>query len=278
MPVEASLPLRRLRPVLGCFVEVGIAAMRADVTAAQAIDAAYATLQRVHDSLSFHSADSELTRLNQSRGARVGLSPLALRVLRLAKAMTARSGGRFNCCVGGALVRAGRLPDHGGHYLDAGVAEDLQLEAGGARLRRPVLVTLDGIAKGYAVDAAIATLKRNGARTGWVNAGGDLRVFGEFTLPVRLRSDVAGPTPVWGIRDAALACSGGGIDTATFPGVIIEASSCAARPGNIAVLANRAWRADALTKVAACTSGAHREQLLQRLGGRLVISPQAQAA
>jgi thiamine biosynthesis lipoprotein len=39
------------------------------------------------------------------------------------------------------------------------------------------------------------------------------------------------------------------------------------------VLARRAWRADALTKVAALAPDASRQALLRRLGGRLLGAP-----
>ncbi|RDV24218.1 hypothetical protein DXV75_15440 [Alteromonas aestuariivivens] len=37
-------------------------------------------------------------------------------------------------------------------------------------LRRPVLITLDGIAKGYAVDLGVRALKLAGIKAGWINA------------------------------------------------------------------------------------------------------------
>ncbi|MEY2853128.1 MAG: thiamine biosynthesis lipoprotein [Pseudomonadota bacterium] len=280
-PEQAPVLQRRLRPLLGCYVEVAVAALRPGAQADAAIDAAYATMQRVHDSLGFHSPASELTRLNQARGRAVRLTPLALRVLRLARAMTTLSAGAFNCTVGGALVSAARLPDHGGGpYLQHGEAADLILTSGRAQLRRPVLVTLDGIAKGYAVDAAIACLKRSGVLAGWVNAGGDLRVFGDCTLPLRIRSAGAPAAATWGVRNAAVASSGGQPgDAGDFPGLLVDGSGTAlAEAGCVSVIATRAWRADALTKVAACTTGRHRDELLRRLGGRLVAQPEARAA
>jgi thiamine biosynthesis lipoprotein len=49
------------------------------------------------------------------------------------------------------------------------------------------LVDLGGIAKGFAVDRAVETLKRNRVTAGIVNAGGDLRVFGSASQLVHLR-------------------------------------------------------------------------------------------
>jgi thiamine biosynthesis lipoprotein len=56
---------------------------------------------------------------------------------------------------------------------------DIILSPNGAvHFRRPLLIDLGGIAKGFAVDRATEVLIRAGARGGVINAGGDLRVFG----------------------------------------------------------------------------------------------------
>jgi hypothetical protein len=67
------------------------------------------------------------------------------------------------------------LPRH--HPLPADTAPDWQaIEFDGDRVRfaRPLLVDFGGIAKGYAVDAALALLRDAGLTSARVNAGGDL--------------------------------------------------------------------------------------------------------
>lgn len=267
-----------MRPLLGCFVEVGIVSQRHGESAHAAMDAAFAAIQHVNDSLSFHAADSELTRLNQAAGMSVAMSSTALRVLKLAQRVTLASGGVFNCTVGGALVAAGHLPDHGaGARLLVGDATDLVLDSKSARLRRPVLITLDGIAKGYAVDVAVAAMKRSGVLAGWVNGGGDLRVFGNYTLTVRARDSSSARG--WGVRNSSLASSGGEhLDAGRFTGRLFDAMGNEVASPRVSVLASRAWRADALTKIAAATTGHYRQQLLMRLGGRLIDESTVQAA
>jgi len=108
-------------------------------------------------------------------------------VLDLARRLTVSSAARFDCTVGGELVARGVLPDHGpARCLPRGTADDIEIGSGRARLHRPVRVTLDGIAKAFAVDRAIRAMKIAGAGAGWVNAGGDLRVFGDGALPVAI--------------------------------------------------------------------------------------------
>jgi thiamine biosynthesis lipoprotein len=102
-------------------------------------------------------------------------------------------------------------------------------------------------------------------RHAWINAGGDLRVTGRHALPVQLRAT----GQVLMLREAALASSATSADwDISLPGEIIGAHGAAS--GRWSVLASRAWRADALTKVAALASAATRDTLLARLGGRLI--------
>jgi thiamine biosynthesis lipoprotein len=266
-----------MRPLLGTYVEIGFQPVPG---AALAVGDAFAAIEEIDRKLSFHRPDSELSRLNRSRGEWQALSPVALQVLFLARAVTAASGGLFNCTLGGLLVRRGVLPDHG--YcgsLDVGSAGDIEIERGGARLRRPVLVTLDGIAKGYAVDRAVRALRRAGVPAGWVNAGGDLRAFGPLTLPVHRREPDGKIRPLGGLRHAAIASSAVRLhDEPSAPGRILSAGGQEPAAGVWSVVAHQAWRADALTKVAALAPRRSRRQAVRRLGGCLLDSVSAASA
>lgn len=259
-----------MRPALGTFVEVGTN----DGGGIEAIEAAYAAVAEIETLLSFHSPTSDLTRLNCQPGRKVSLRATSLHVLRLARGITLASHGAFNCTVGGALVKQGALPDHGGaDMLDVGTGNDIEIGVGWARLHRPVRVTLDGIAKGYAVDAAVTALRRHGTSAGWVNAGGDLRVFGAIALPVHRRETDGRLTSLGLLRGCALASSrGAATREAGYDSVLIGAPGQAPVPGVWSVLARTAWRADALTKVACCAPPAQRAEFVAQLGGYLVPS------
>lgn len=257
-----------MRPLLGTFVEVGV---HIGEMPERAINAAFDAVAEVQALMSFHDANSDLSKLNQAGGKEVTLHPHSIRVLRLARAMTWASGGLFNCTVGGALVRMGVLPDHGvGPGLNSGEAEDIELHGRKACLRRLVHVTLDGIAKGYAVDCAIRAMQRNGIKAGWVNAGGDLRVFGKVVLPVQRRENDGSYTTLGGLQEAALAttCVRPSHDR-SFPAWVF-AKSRTPETGAWSVLAHHAWRADALTKVASLAHPSERGVLIERLGGKLI--------
>lgn len=257
-----------MRPALGTFVEIGAAgSSRSAIDAA--VSGAFDVIGTVERLLSFQRRDSDLSRLNASPGEAVPVDPLTVRVLRLACAMTRASAGAFDVTLGGALVLAGVLPDHGGRCLESGDAGDVEiLGARTARLRRPVRLTVDGLAKGYAVDLAVHRLERAGLDAGWVNAGGDLRVFGERHQPVYRREPNGRTVCLGHLRRAALATSTVDAQQPRFPGHLIGERS--PERGVYSVVAKRAWRADALTKVAALSPPAARAARVRTLGGELL--------
>ena len=262
---------RRQRPLLGTFVEIATSAE--GPAADDAITKGFEIIARIQALASFQDPDSELSRLNRADSQAVTLHPLLLRVLKLARAMTRASDGLFNCTLGGALVRKGILPNHGARDVaENGTFEDIEISGLTARLRNNVQITLDGIAKGFAVDAAVHVLKRHGASAGWINAGGDMRAFGDIAVPVMLRLRDDRLLPVGDLRDGAIATSRVGDDDPRYPGAIVPSSGRRPEVGVWSVSAAQAWRADALTKVAALSLAEKRTALLQSLRGRLVTS------
>ncbi|MCA0242138.1 MAG: FAD:protein FMN transferase [Proteobacteria bacterium] len=259
---------RRMRPLLGTFVEVAAAAP-APAQADAAIDAAFAALQRAQALWSVQDPASELSRLNRAPpGQPLALSAATLRLLKIARALMRASAGAFDV-TGGS----------GG----SGSAEDLLIGPRWALRRGPLTIDLDGIAKGFAVDLGVAALRRHGAEAGWINAGGDLRAFGALTLPLQRRGADGRLQPLGGLRDAALATSwvpaaGDEANAAHFPARIRSGGATPAAPGVWTVIARSAWRADALTKVAACSPAAQRAEAVRRLGGRWIDAPAEAAA
>ncbi len=137
--------------------------------------------------------DGELARLNLALAAgRPGtVSPALAALLGKARKLSAASGGAFDPGVG-ALVELWGFNDELEHptappepaairrwlAADAGI-RDLTID--GTRVtstNRAVKIDLGGIAKGAAVDRAIALLRAHGIRDALVNAGGNLRAIG----------------------------------------------------------------------------------------------------
>ena len=233
--------------------------------------AAFKTIEQIHYLLSFHDSNSDLTRLNQSNGQPLTVHSHTLRVIKLARAMTVASKGLFNCTVGGAMVQQDVLPDHGGVDVPvSGDANDIIIKGNTVQFKRSVKVTLDGIAKGYAVDCAIETLKRIGVKSAWVNAGGDLHVYGSKVLQICRREMSGEHITLGGMQNAAVATSVVSYQyDKTLPGKIVS-DAVSPQVGVWTVMAHRAWRADALTKVACLASANKRDQLIATLGGVVV--------
>lgn len=228
---------------------------------AVAFEAAFAAIARVHDLMSWHDAGSDVGRINRAAsGPWLPIDPWTGEVLRAAQMLFARSGGLFDVTCERHLRRAGVLPDAPSPSPERGGGmADLMLDDEGirARLIRPLTLNLDGIAKGYAVDRAVAVLEAHGIAGGCVNAGGDLRLFGAAEQEIGLRHPRR-PAEILSLGrygNRAVATTGGyfldsGLDVASA--VIDPASGRAvALQGSITVTAPRCMHADALTKIAA---------------------------
>jgi FAD:protein FMN transferase len=183
----------RSRPLLGTFVEIRSSGATS-VATERAIDAAFAAIARVHDLMSFHEADSDVSRLNRAASASpVSVDPWTYRVLETALDLHSRSRGVFDIAVAPKLQRLGLLPgppDWADDVLaEAATSDAIELlPRGHVRFHRPALkIDLGGIAKGFAVDRAIDVLRVCDQSSGLVNAGGDLAAFGPEHETVNVR-------------------------------------------------------------------------------------------
>ena len=177
----------RCKPLLGTFVEISIK----EDDGQEAIDNAFLAIQKVHDLMGFHNPQSELSRMNERAHLEaVEIHAWTAQVIKIAKEIHIASNGLFDCGIGHRLVEAGLLPRHitfTNHEL--GGIEDIHFLAPDLiKSTRPVCLDLGGIAKGYAVDMAVRVLLSEGISSGSVNAGGDLRVFGDTSLSIQIRN------------------------------------------------------------------------------------------
>jgi thiamine biosynthesis lipoprotein len=108
-------------------------------------------------------------------------------------------------------VAAGLLPRHidfTNHNL-GGIEDICFLAPELITSSRPVCLDLGGIAKGFAVDMAVKILISEGVHSGIVNAGGDLRVFGNQPKPIHIRNpkNPSALLEIGALKNAALATS-----------------------------------------------------------------------
>ena len=252
--------VRRARPLLGTRVEIGAAANVSAGELHQAVDAAFAAIDRIERLMSYHDPESELSRLNREAAAR----PQRVHrdtgaVVRAALEFASLSGGAFDPCVAPWLEDWGLLPRHGGPRpaREASWRDVEILDESHVRFRRPLRLDLGGIAKGYAVDQAVQVLKQSGARSILVNAGGDLRVAGEQgeTIAVRSPQEPAFIVRTLVLHEAALATSSACYSRRRVAGVevsaLLDPASRAPYLGgaSVSVRAADCMTADALTKI-----------------------------
>jgi thiamine biosynthesis lipoprotein len=253
----------RVRPLLGTFVKVrGGGALR--TTLESGIGRAFSQLERIHRLMSYHDPTSDVSRLNASAAFEaVTVSVETYAVLKLACQLHDESEGAFDVAVAPALVRWGFLPSASQPVGDAedqahGTSRDLVLLAGRrVRFARPMRIDLGGIAKGHAVDLAVAALRAAGVPRGAVDAGGDLRVFGPHAEVVHVRHPrwPGQFIPLARLRDGALATSGFYFSRRRHAGQIVSpvvnphTGRACVRPASASVAAPTAALADALTKV-----------------------------
>lgn len=247
----------RARPALGTFVVMSAAGTR--IAVETGLRRAFDVVARAEARLSYFRPESDVSRLNRdAHRLAVRVHPQTHRLLRAAARLWRSSGGVFDVAVGGALWREGfRPPAPGAPAPDpAATARDIRLLPGHrVRFRRPLWIDLGGIAKGHAVDRALAALRAAGVRRARVNAGGDTAAFGGGD-PL-WRRDADNPGRFRPLRDAAPgACAtsappyharGRGRRRRT---PYVSDGRCRSLDGTVTIAAPRALWADALTKVA----------------------------
>ena len=189
---SASSSTRRSRPLLGTFVEIVVPGDPGPGVEA-AIDQAFGEVASIHALMSFHERASDVSRLNRGAGdGFIEISPATAEVLAAALELNRVSGGAFDVTIAPHLQRRGLLPACGARRSDPGTmaagsacppdrdaragSDRIELTADGrARLADPqTRIDLGGIAKGYAVDRAIQSLRAHGIASALVNAGGDI--------------------------------------------------------------------------------------------------------
>jgi thiamine biosynthesis lipoprotein len=181
--------VRRARPLLGTLVEISLTGTGEEDLHGSA-DCAFAQIERIHQSMSAHSTHSDVFRINSApAGSVVPVAESTWQVIELAMDISNASDGVFDITVGAAMRARGRLPALTQRVPDADATfRDIELlPDNSVRVHRALAIDLGGIAKGYAVDAAVDVLVRSGVSAGCVNAGGDLRAFGKEKITVQVR-------------------------------------------------------------------------------------------
>ncbi len=273
MPDDDGL-IRRAQPWFGTIVEIAVPKESAD-----AIEAGFAAIRHVHARMSYHDAGSDLEKLRLAPiGSNVAVDPETICVLRVARDLYDETNGLFDVTVARHLVAAGFLPARGVHKRDAltGSARDIEIvDDTQLRCHAPLLIDLGGIAKGHGVDLAVAALIEAGCSHGIVNAGGDLRVFGDVPQAIWLNRADGGLAAPINVINMAVATSSNRHNRTRQKGQVMTPHIGRDQVPVIAdhavtIIAPTCIIADALTKVALADTGLA-DQLLAHYGAQMII-------
>lgn len=178
-----------IQPHMGTQFQITLYAPDERVAAAAA-QAAFHRVAELNAILSDYLPDSELMRLCRQAGqGQVPVSKELFAVLRQGQEVSRRSDGAFDVTVGPVVRlwrrarRTQQLPDPkqlaAARALVGYQMVYLDEQTQTVRLEKPgMLLDLGGIAKGYAADESLATLKRHDVDRALVAAGGDIAVSG----------------------------------------------------------------------------------------------------
>lgn len=159
------IPVSRKASLFGGIAKI-VAIGRDGPCIRRAIDMAVASAEAFEASINRHDADSELNRLCSSYGA--GFIPVSShlhKILVCAGDISYRSDGMFDVVAAGSGGVA--------QWTDIDLSRDSH-----ARLRRPLSISLGGMAKGYAADLIVKALQECGVGAALVDVGGCIKAYG----------------------------------------------------------------------------------------------------
>lgn len=181
----------------------------------------YKLFEAIEDTCSRFKEESELSRLNLQIGKEVEVSHDLFAILKEALRFYEETNGVFNPGILSAIENSGynksiehiRGRELGASPQSAPVTMNIppyQLDESKQSVVLNTRIDLGGIAKGWVVDRAAELLSKYGY--GFVNVGGDIRIFGELPRPLNVGiEDPQDPTKMI----SSIQVSEGGVATST---------------------------------------------------------------
>ncbi len=279
---------KQSRLLLGTVVDVQIWGPSQKISAA--LEEGFAECERIEALLSVYRQESELSQINRAGGGEVKVSGEVFNLIELSVRYGDYSNGAFDVTVGPLMKLWGFFRKEG-HFPDEeelkrvrslvdyrGICLDKKKSA--VRLRKKGMeLDLGGIAKGYAVDCMVRVLKKKGAQSGLVNAGGDIYAFGSrpggraWRVGIRHPRDKDSLLEAIQLRDEAAATSGDYenfffIGKRRFSHIIDPRSGRPAQPAlSVTVVAGSATEADFLSTALFVLGQTKGKKLLERFPG-----------
>lgn len=182
-------PISQSRFLLDTFVEITVVC-RNSRHAEDAIAAAYQEIERIEKRLSRYQPDSQISVINQHAGEdkAVQVDREVAGIVRRALTYADATRGLFDVTLGPVIDLWGIGTDHE-RVPEAGEVQTalrkvayqaVSVQEQQVRLHKAgMIIDLGGIAKGYAIDRAMAVLQQHDLQHVLINAGGDIRGIGK---------------------------------------------------------------------------------------------------
>jgi thiamine biosynthesis lipoprotein len=152
---------------------------------------AFQLISSLEDRLSFYKDDSLIRLFNEGRSERIKLNTDLQNMVALATELYAISDHKFDITIG----RLTELWDFEAEIIPSDVQiresiefvglDKLQIIEGFLTKPEGMKINLGGMAKGFIIDKTVEFLKSQSVESGFVNAGGDIRIFGK-KKPLRI--------------------------------------------------------------------------------------------
>lgn len=278
--------IQRTRMHLGTFVTISVVHPSA-AKAGEIVDRAFDEIDRLESMLSRYRPESVVSRLN--RDGIVDSPPVeAVAVIEESLKVSALSSGAFDITMKPLLdltqrqFRKSGLPPGRGDLdraLELVDYRNLALDADRIEFKRTGMsVSVDGIAKGYVVDKAVATMKQLGADNVLVDAGGDFALTGSsesgdgWTIGIE---NPRTPNTMLGsvrLKDRSIATSGDYVhnftdDRSSHHIIDPRTGRSPSHSSSTTVIARTAMEADAASTAAFVLGSVEGIDLLNRLSG-----------
>ncbi|WP_407281637.1 FAD:protein FMN transferase [Methanolobus sp. WCC1] len=195
-----------------------------ETSAIEIIDRAFEKISYVDELMNNYDNSSEISILN-SEGEVTNADPELVSVISRSTYYSEKSNGAFDISIQPILdLWASKYAPGGTNQPPTSdeINETLKLvnysaimiDGNNISMKKGMKITLGGVAKGYAVDAAIESLRSDGITSGFVNAGGDGRYIGTKPDGTQWRVGLQNPDKngdaltIMDIQDVAVATSG----------------------------------------------------------------------
>ena len=243
--------ISRCKPLLGTYVVIRAEAPMSQSALVGLCDEAFATIELIQRLMSFYIRAANYRSSIERPPSVCPLSSQMHRIIETALNLSKAAQGRYDISIAPQLIEHGLLPKHAGMANQySGTWQDIVLTSQRIYFRKPMLLDLGGIAKGYAVDCAFDQIAHKVDNL-IVNAGGDCRIKrwqdAEIAIKARDRKGyqhlINAP-----MQNAAVASSVHAHNETTL--VSPRCKSIVGKPHSATVFADDCMTADAVTKIA----------------------------